>query len=99
MPCVPASALLARPPTPPPTHPPPKSVLNWCRQYYDYMRSYSPIDNVRTNATYPAMLIVSGLNDPRVAYWEPTKWAQVRSEGATQGARAQWERRRAPVPN
>ena len=26
---------------------------------------------------YPKMLIVSGLNDPRVAYWEPTKWAQV----------------------
>ena len=45
--------------------------------YYDYMRSYSPIDNVQPDATYPSVLIVSGLNDPRVAYWEPAKWAQV----------------------
>ena len=46
-------------------------------KYYDYMLSYSPINQVRAGVTYPAMLIVSGLNDPRVAYWEPTKWAQV----------------------
>ena len=46
-------------------------------KYHEYMMSYSPIDNVRQGATYPKMLIVSGLNDPRVAYWEPTKWAQV----------------------
>ena len=46
-------------------------------KYYEYMRSYSPIDNVQQGVDYPSMLIVSGLNDPRVAYWEPTKWAQV----------------------
>jgi oligopeptidase B len=46
-------------------------------KYYEYMRSYSPIDNAQPGAQYPSMLIVSGLNDPRVAYWEPTKWAQV----------------------
>mmetsp|Transcript_5135 Transcript_5135/g.13518 ORF Transcript_5135/g.13518 Transcript_5135/m.13518 type:complete len:781 (-) Transcript_5135:912-3254(-) len=46
-------------------------------KYYDYMREYSPIDNVVEGANYPGLLIVSGLNDPRVAYWEPTKWAQV----------------------
>jgi len=46
-------------------------------KYYEYMRSYSPIDQVVDGVKYPAMLIVSGLNDPRVAYWEPTKWAQV----------------------
>ena len=46
-------------------------------KYYEYMRSYSPIDNVREDVPYPKMLIVSGLNDPRVAYWEPAKWAQV----------------------
>jgi len=41
---------------------------------YFYMKSYSPYDNVEAK-TYPAMLIIGGLNDPRVAYWEPTKWA------------------------
>ena len=41
--------------------------------FYEYMLSYSPIHNVQPGATYPAMLIVAGLNDPRVAYWEPTK--------------------------
>jgi len=46
-------------------------------KYHDYMMSYSPINNVREGETYPSLLIVSGLNDPRVAYWEPTKWAQV----------------------
>lgn len=48
-----------------------------CAKYFDYMLSYSPIDNVRPGVTYPKMLLVSGLNDPRVAYWEPAKWAQV----------------------
>jgi len=41
--------------------------------YYDYMKSYSPYDNVKPQ-DYPAMLITAGLNDPRVAYWEPAKW-------------------------
>ena len=41
---------------------------------YDYMKSYSPYDNVEAKA-YPHMLITAGLNDPRVAYWEPAKWA------------------------
>merc|ERR1711918_60196 len=46
-------------------------------KYYDYMISYSPITNVRSGVRYPPTLIVSGLNDPRVAYWEPAKWAQT----------------------
>jgi oligopeptidase B len=42
--------------------------------YYDYMKSYSPYDNVEKKA-YPNLLITGGLNDPRVGFWEPTKWA------------------------
>ena len=41
--------------------------------YYHYMKSYSPYDNVTAQA-YPHLLVTSGLNDPRVQYWEPTKW-------------------------
>jgi oligopeptidase B len=39
---------------------------------FDYIRSYSPYDNVAAKA-YPPMLWTAGLNDPRVTYWEPAK--------------------------
>ncbi len=41
--------------------------------YYKTMLSYSPYDNVGAKP-YPAILVTAGLNDPRVQYWEPTKW-------------------------
>ncbi len=40
---------------------------------FKYMLSYSPYDNVGAKP-YPNMLVLAGLNDPRVAYWEPAKW-------------------------
>jgi oligopeptidase B len=41
--------------------------------YYEYMKSYSPYDNVVAQ-DYPNMLVTSGLHDSQVQYWEPTKW-------------------------
>jgi oligopeptidase B len=41
--------------------------------YYDYMKSYSPYDNVEVKA-YPNMLVLTGFHDSQVQYWEPAKW-------------------------
>jgi len=43
------------------------------KEFYDYMMTYSPYDNVSARE-YPDLLITGGLNDPRVAFWEPAKW-------------------------
>ena len=43
------------------------------KEFYDYMMSYSPYDNVG-NKYYPAMLVTAGLHDSQVQYWEPAKW-------------------------
>lgn len=41
--------------------------------YYEYMKSYSPYDNIEAN-DYPNMLVTAGLHDSQVQYWEPAKW-------------------------
>jgi len=43
------------------------------KEYYDYMKSYSPYDNVK-DQKYPHMLVTTGLHDSQVQYWEPAKW-------------------------
>lgn len=59
----------------------PLTVIEWEewgnpkeRRFFDVIRAYSPYDNVKAQ-DYPNMLLLAGLNDPRVAYWEPAKWA------------------------
>jgi oligopeptidase B len=75
---------------------------------FELIRSYSPYDQVKPQA-YPPMLITGGLNDPRVTYWEPAKWAaklrSTRTDGNLQllkinmgaghgGKSGRWERLR-----
>jgi oligopeptidase B len=42
-------------------------------EYYHYMLSYSPYDNVEAK-DYPAILVETGYHDSQVQYWEPAKW-------------------------
>ena len=43
------------------------------KTYYDYIKSYSPYNNVK-KTQYPHILVQTGYHDPRVQYWEPAKW-------------------------
>ncbi|WP_439618425.1 S9 family peptidase [Shinella sp.] len=52
------------------------------KDFYQLMASYSPYDNVEAKP-YPAILALSGLTDPRVTYWEPTKWVAKLREKTT----------------
>jgi oligopeptidase B len=56
------------------------------RSAYEYIRSYSPYDNIEAK-DYPHMLVTAGLNDPRVAYWEPAKWTARLRATKTNGNR------------
>ncbi len=67
----------------------PLSAMEWeewgnpnDKVYYDYMKSYSPYDNVAAK-DYPDLLITAGLNDSRVKYWEPAKWTAKLRETKT----------------
>ena len=58
----------------------PLTVIEWeewgnpnDRRFYEVMKAYSPYDNVEAKG-YPPLLVTAGLNDSRVAYWEPAKW-------------------------
>lgn len=58
----------------------PLTVIEWEewgnpneKEYYDYMKSYSPVDNLKATR-YPNILVTAGLHDPRVGYWEPAKY-------------------------
>jgi len=43
------------------------------KEYYDYIKSYSPYDNVEATS-YPNLYVSTGLHDSQVQYWEPAKW-------------------------
>ncbi|WP_309129647.1 S9 family peptidase [Microbacterium sp.] len=52
-------------------------------EVYAYMKTYTPYENIRTDAAYPRILAMTSLNDTRVLYVEPAKWvAALREAGA-----------------
>jgi len=53
---------------------------------YDYMKSYSPYDQVKAQA-YPNLLVTTGLWDSQVQYWEPAKWVARLRDYATDNTR------------
>lgn len=71
----------------------PLTVIEWDewgnpledKAVYEYMKSYSPYENVSATVQYPPILAITSLNDTRVLYVEPAKWVAKRREcGASQ---------------
>ncbi|KAJ3122025.1 hypothetical protein HK100_012156 [Physocladia obscura] len=57
------------------------------KEYFDYMLSYSPYENIKPNVKYPNIFAKTGFNDPRLGYWEPAKWvAKLRASNTNGGA-------------
>lgn len=52
------------------------------KEFYDYIKSYSPYDNIQKQA-YPNLFITTGLHDSQVQYWEPAKWVAKLRENKT----------------
>jgi len=56
------------------------------KDYYEYMLSYSPYDNLKKQ-DYPNLMVTAGLHDSQVQYWEPAKWvAKLREYKTDQNA-------------
>ena len=71
----------------------PLTVIEWeewgnpkLEDQYRWMRAYAPYENLDPDKKYPALFVTAGLNDPRVAYWEPAKWvAALRARTSSRG--------------
>jgi prolyl oligopeptidase len=50
---------------------------------FDWLRAYSPLQNVKTGIAYPAVLLITGVNDPRVAPWQSRKFAAALQAAST----------------
>ncbi|KAI8613731.1 protease II [Chytriomyces sp. MP71] len=55
------------------------------KEAFDYLFSYSPYENIRSGVKYPNIMLTSGINDPRVPYWEVAKYCAKMRASETDG--------------